>query len=337
MPDDHDQGVGGGDGGLASALLAETAVEAAELGADVGAGAPRGPGALSHVDPYFGDDDLGGAFTDPRDRGQQLDLRAEREAGLVDAGVQPGDHVGEVVDVFQVQGAHQRVLVTEAARARHPQLGDLSAHHPAGQIGQHGGVAFPGDQRRGRRSFLRLPGYQAGCGTSSALSSSAATASRSRWRVSTCPAVSRPCSRLRAVRTASRNVRARVRPASSGAVASRAVSRSSSADTWLDPTVQPPAAWSSDSARRSSGTRTRANHPTSSSAAARSARHARRRRARSRSGTATATATMTAASSHHNPPVASLVSAADPGAGGDGVGDGVGAASAGSVEGRFGG
>ena len=184
---------------------------------------------------------------------------------------------------------------------------------------------------------IGYPGYQAGCGTSSALSSSAATASRSRWRVSTCPAVSRPCSRLRAVRTASRNVRARVRPASSGAVASRAVSRSSSADTWLDPTVQPPAAWSSDSARCNSGTRTRANHPTSPSAAARSARHARRRRARSRSGTATATATMTAASSHHNHPVASLVSAADPGAGGDGVGDGVGAASADSVEGRFGG
>jgi hypothetical protein len=45
---------------------------------------------------------------------------------------------------------------------------------------------------------------------------------------------------------------------------------------------------------------------------------------------------MTAASSHHNHPVASLVSAADPGAGGDGVGDGVGAASADSVEGRFG-
>jgi hypothetical protein len=85
---------------------------------------------------------------------------------------------------------------------------------------------------------------------------------------------------VRAARTASRSVRARVWPASSGAVASRAVSRSSSADTWLDATVQPPAAWSRDSARRSSGTRTRANHATSSSAAVGSARHARRRRFR---------------------------------------------------------
>ena len=207
----------------------------------------------------------------------------------------------------------------------------VSAPAPSSGIPQGAGEPVPRPT-----IFLRLPGYQAGCGTSRALSSSAATASRSCWRVSTCPAVSRSCSRVRAVRTASRNVRARVRPVSSGAVASRAVSRSSIADTWLDPTVQPPAAWSSDSARRSSGTRTRANHPTSPSAASRSARHARRRRARSRSGTATATATMTAASSHHNHPVASLVSAADPGAGGDGVGDGVGAASADSVEGRFG-
>ena len=204
-----------------------------------------------------------------------------------------------------------------------------------------------------RAIFLRWSGYQAGCGVSRALSSSAATASRSRWKVPICPAVSRPCSRVRAVRTASRNVRARVRPTSSGAVASSAVSRSSSADTWLDPTAQPPAAWSSDAASRSSGTRTRANHANSPSAAARSARHARRRRTRSRSGTATATATKTAASSHHNHPVGSLVSAADPGAGSDGVvndGDGdvndadsdgvdsgVGAASAGSAEARGGG
>src|SRR5205823_635752 len=39
MPDDHDQRVGGGDGCLRAALFAESAVEAAELGTDVGAGA----------------------------------------------------------------------------------------------------------------------------------------------------------------------------------------------------------------------------------------------------------------------------------------------------------
>jgi hypothetical protein len=71
-------------------------------------------GEPSHVDADFGDDDLGGAFTDPRDRGQQIGLLDERESGLVDAGVQSGDHVGEVIDVFQVQGAHQRVPIGEA-------------------------------------------------------------------------------------------------------------------------------------------------------------------------------------------------------------------------------
>ena len=107
----------------------------------------RRSGEPSHVDPYFGDDDLGGPLTDPRDRGQQLDLRVEREAGLVDAGVQPGDHVGEVIDVFQVQNTHQRMLIGEATRAGQRQLGDLAAHLAAGQVGQYGGVAFPVDQR----------------------------------------------------------------------------------------------------------------------------------------------------------------------------------------------
>src|SRR5664279_1651058 len=46
MPDDHDEGVCDRDGGLPAACLAEPAVHAAELGADVGAGATGGPGAL---------------------------------------------------------------------------------------------------------------------------------------------------------------------------------------------------------------------------------------------------------------------------------------------------
>jgi hypothetical protein len=91
--------------------------------------------------------ELGGALTDSRDCRQQLDLLGEREGGLVDLGVQPGDHVREVVDVFQVQGAHQRMLGTEAPGAGHGELGDLLAHHPTSQIRQHGGIAFPSDQR----------------------------------------------------------------------------------------------------------------------------------------------------------------------------------------------
>jgi hypothetical protein len=50
------------------------------------------------------------------------------------------------------------------------------------------------------------------------------------------------------------------RRASSGAAACSAVSRSSTAATRLDPTAQPPATWSKEPARRSSGTSTRANH-----------------------------------------------------------------------------
>jgi hypothetical protein len=88
----------------------------------------RRGGKSGHVDTDLGDDDLSGALTDPRDRGQQLDRLGEREAGLVDAGVQPGDHVREVIDVFQMQGAHQRVLSAETARAGQPQIRDLAAH-----------------------------------------------------------------------------------------------------------------------------------------------------------------------------------------------------------------
>jgi hypothetical protein len=46
MPNNDDEGVGGGGGGFPPALFAEAAVEAAELGADVGGGAPGGPGAF---------------------------------------------------------------------------------------------------------------------------------------------------------------------------------------------------------------------------------------------------------------------------------------------------
>ena len=60
-------------------------------------GQVRSGGEPCHVHADLGDDHLRGAFTDLRDRGQQLDLFGERETGLVDAGVQPGDHVGQVV------------------------------------------------------------------------------------------------------------------------------------------------------------------------------------------------------------------------------------------------
>lgn len=54
VPDDYDQRVGGGDGRLAASTLAEAAVETAEPGADVAAGAAGGPGALGgHRAEFF--------------------------------------------------------------------------------------------------------------------------------------------------------------------------------------------------------------------------------------------------------------------------------------------
>ncbi len=46
MPNDDDQSVCGGDYRLLTALFSESAVKPAELCANVGAGAPRGPGAF---------------------------------------------------------------------------------------------------------------------------------------------------------------------------------------------------------------------------------------------------------------------------------------------------
>jgi hypothetical protein len=46
MPNDDDQSVCGGDCRLLAALFSEAAVKPAELCANVGAGAPRGPGAF---------------------------------------------------------------------------------------------------------------------------------------------------------------------------------------------------------------------------------------------------------------------------------------------------
>ena len=169
------------------------------------------------------------------------------------------------------------------------------------------------DGREAVQPGTRAPGgsrHSFGFAAHRAASSSAATASKSRY------GVDGPGSDqfLNAGPRRSHGVaqcRARVRPASSGADASSVVSRSSTAETRLDPTAQPPATWSAEPACRSSGMSTRANQATSSSVSARSALHARRRRALTRSGTATATASATAARSHHNHEGAPVVAADD--------------------------
>jgi hypothetical protein len=178
---------------------------------------------------------------------------------------------------------------------------------------------------RGQAAVGRAIGgssYSPACPSASAVSSSPATASRSRGRVSNCPSLMRMFSWLLAVRTASRRLRARVRPASSRAVASSPVSRSSSAETRLDSTIQAPAAWSGDATRRSSGMSERANQAISRSAATKSSCQRLRRRARSRRGTATATATAIAASNHHHgvASAGAVAPAADDGGGVDDAG-----------------
>jgi len=63
----------------------------------------------------------------------------------LDLGVQPGEHRLQVIDVVQVQPAHQGVMVTEPALQRHGQVRDLRAHLAPGQIGQDRAAAFPVD------------------------------------------------------------------------------------------------------------------------------------------------------------------------------------------------
>jgi hypothetical protein len=93
------------------------------------------------------DEDLGGALTDPRDRAQQAHLLAERGDHLLDLGVQPLDHPGQVVDVLQVHPRQQRVMFTKPSRKRHRKIRELLAHHPTGKPGQHPRVTLPSDQR----------------------------------------------------------------------------------------------------------------------------------------------------------------------------------------------
>jgi hypothetical protein len=80
-----------------------------------------------------GQDRGGGLRPDPRDRGQQVLLQTERDHHCLDLCVQPGDHLIEVVDVFQVQSAHQRVMVAEPAFQRQRQIADLGTHPAARQ------------------------------------------------------------------------------------------------------------------------------------------------------------------------------------------------------------
>src|SRR5207245_9265103 len=122
--------------GLAGAALA---------GRLVVARAQPGPGGQVRVvgeELLDGDADLGahrggGVPADPGAGGQQVPPALEGLHHLLDPGVQPGDRRLQVTDVVQVQAAHQRVVVAEAAFQGHGQVRDLGPHRAPGQVGQH--------------------------------------------------------------------------------------------------------------------------------------------------------------------------------------------------------
>jgi hypothetical protein len=106
---------------------------------------------LPDGDADLGDHGGGGVSADPRDGSQQVPPALKGLHHLLDPGVQPGDRRFQVVDVVQVQAAHQGVVVTEAAFQRHGQVRDLGPHRALGQLGQDRAAAFPVDQRLDHR------------------------------------------------------------------------------------------------------------------------------------------------------------------------------------------
>src|SRR3954451_23356881 len=111
----------------------------------------REPG---HLDADLGEDALGGPIADSGNGVQPVTGLGERDAGLagrggeqgVDALVQFGDRALQMLDVLQRQPDQQRVVLAEPAAQRLTQRRGLGAKLPAGQLDQHLGVAFAGDQ-----------------------------------------------------------------------------------------------------------------------------------------------------------------------------------------------
>jgi hypothetical protein len=74
-------------------------------------------------------------------------LIIKRGHHLGDPGIETVDAVGEMVDVGQVHGDHQGVVVVEASQQGPAQLGDPGAHPGQRHVRQDVGVAFAVDQR----------------------------------------------------------------------------------------------------------------------------------------------------------------------------------------------
>jgi len=73
---------------------------------------------LGDIGPGLGNDGCGGKGADAGDRGQQFTLAPRRLHHVLDLGVELGDHFVEMVEIVQMQSAHERVVALKAALQR---------------------------------------------------------------------------------------------------------------------------------------------------------------------------------------------------------------------------
>ena len=107
----------------------------------------RAVGEAGHVGADLADDALGAAALDAGDRAQQLNRRRERADLLLDHAGELLDLLVEEVDVAQDRADPQPVMRVEVPGQRLAQRGDLLAHLPARELGEHVRVGLAGDQR----------------------------------------------------------------------------------------------------------------------------------------------------------------------------------------------
>ena len=77
-----------------------------------------GCGEAAHVGADFGDDDLRGQITDPRDGPQEAHRLAERVETAVHLRVDLGDGGIEAIDLAQMQAQQEAVPLSDAPGAR---------------------------------------------------------------------------------------------------------------------------------------------------------------------------------------------------------------------------
>jgi hypothetical protein len=110
-----------------------------------------------HVRAGLSDDHVRNGLRDPRDRHQQIPCPRERGGHGLDPRGERLDRALLGVQQRQVLRHHERVVLGEPALQCLDQRRNLVAQGAFGQVGEHLGVTFPGDQRLQHRS-RRYPG-----------------------------------------------------------------------------------------------------------------------------------------------------------------------------------